>query len=77
MSRTVVRYREEDLVIQLRSNSRSAFEYLYDHYSGALFSVILKIVKDEELAADVLQDSFLKIWRNIASYSREKGTLFT
>jgi RNA polymerase sigma factor (sigma-70 family) len=77
MSRIIVRYREEDLVMQLKNNSRSAFEYLYDHYSAALFGVVLKIVKDEERAADVLQDSFLKIWRKIGSYSAEKGTLFT
>lgn len=77
MSRNDVRYQESELVTQLKTNSRSAFEYLYDHYSAALYGVILKIVKDEERAADVLQESFLKIWRNIDSYSAEKGTLFT
>jgi len=77
MGRTDIRYRETELVTKLKANSQSAFEYLYDHYSAALYGVILKIVKDEARAADVLQESFLKIWRNIASYSPEKGTLFT
>ncbi len=77
MNRKDIRYREEELVARLQNNSRSAFEYLYDHYSAALYGVILKIVKDEDRAADALQDSFLKIWRNIRSYSSEKGTLFT
>ncbi|SDF00975.1 RNA polymerase sigma-70 factor, ECF subfamily [Dyadobacter soli] len=77
MSGNDVRYREAELVAKLKTNSRSAFEYLYDHYSAALYGVILKIVKDEEKAADVLQESFLKVWRHIASYSSEKGTLFT
>lgn len=77
MSRISVRYREQDLVTQLKTNDRIAFEYLYDHYSAALYGVILKIVKDEEKAADVLQDSFLKIWRSISTYSPEKGSLFT
>ncbi|SEI44511.1 RNA polymerase sigma-70 factor, ECF subfamily [Dyadobacter sp. SG02] len=77
MGRNDIRYREAELVTKLKANSQSAFEYLYDHYSAALFGVILKIVKDEERAADVLQESFLKIWRNIGSYSPERGTLFT
>lgn len=72
-----VRYKETQLVARLKSNNRSAFEHLYDHYSGALYGIILKVVKDEERAADVLQDSFLKIWRNIGSYTSDKGTLFT
>lgn len=72
-----VKYTEEQLVAALQRNERVAFEFLYDHYSGALFNVITKTVRDEEKAADVLQDSFLKIWKNIALYNPEKGRLFT
>ena len=72
-----VKYSEEELVSALKRNERSAFEFLYDHYSGALFNIISKTLKDEEKAADVLQECFLKIWKNIASYDPEKGRLFT
>lgn len=72
-----VKYSEEELVSALKRNERSAFEFLYDHYSGALFNIISKTLKDEEKATDVLQESFLKIWKNIASYNPEKGRLFT
>jgi RNA polymerase sigma factor (sigma-70 family) len=72
-----VKYSEEELVAALKRNERTAFEFLYDHYSGALFNIISKTLKDEEKAADVLQESFLKIWKNIASYNPEKGRLFT
>jgi RNA polymerase sigma-70 factor (ECF subfamily) len=72
-----VKYSEEELVLALKRNERAAFEYLYDHYSGALFNIISKTLRDEERAADVLQESFLKIWKNIASYNPEKGRLFT
>ena len=68
---------EEQLVEQLKLNKREAFEYLYDHYSSALYGIIFKILKDEDKSADTLQDTFLKIWKNILSYNREKGTLFT
>lgn len=72
-----LKYSEEELIAALKRNERVAFEFLYDHYSGALFNIISKTVKDEERAADVLQESFLKIWKNIASYNPEKGRLFT
>jgi len=70
-------YTERELIIALQNNKKEAFEYLYDRYSPALYGIIMKIVKDEEKAADVMQDAFLKIWKNIGGYSAEKGTLFT
>ena len=70
-------FTEVELVSLLKCNNRDAFEYLYDRYSPALFGIILKIVKDDEKAADVMQDAFLKIWKNINSYNAEKGSLFT
>lgn len=68
---------EEMLVAALRRKDRSAFEYLYDHYSGALLGVISRIIKKEELAEEILQDVFLKVWDRIDSYNAAKGKLFT
>lgn len=70
-------YTEQELITALQNNKKEAFEFLYDRYSSALYGIIMKIVKDEEKAADVMQDAFLKIWKNIGGYSAEKGTLFT
>ena len=61
----------------LRKKDRSAFEYLYDHYSGALLGVISRIIKREEVADEVLQDVFMKIWDRIETYDASKGRLFT
>lgn len=68
---------ETELVFLLKANNEHAFEYLYDKYSGALFNVVIKIVKDKDTAGDVLQDTFLKIWKAIQTYDPVKGTLFT
>ena len=65
------------MVRDLRRKDKSALEYLYDHYSGALLGVIARIIKREELAEEVLQDAFLKIWDRIDSYDATKGKLFT
>ncbi len=50
---------------------------MYDNYSGALYGVIFRIVQSEEVAADVLQATFVKIWSKIAQYDRKKSTIFT
>ena len=50
---------------------------LYDRYSDTLFGLASKIVKSDEIAQDILQDSFIKIWKNIENYSAEKGSFFT
>ena len=68
---------EEALVALLQVKDQRGFSILYDNYSSALYGVILKIVRTEEIAADVMQDSFVKIWKNIEGYNRTKGTLFT
>jgi len=52
-------------------------DYLYDHYSPALMGVVSRIIKREEIAEEVLQDAFLKIWDKMDSYDPSKGKLFT
>lgn len=72
-----VKYSESELVQLLKQRQQSAFSYLYDNYSAALLSVIVGVVADTELANDVLQEVFIKIWRQIESYDDAKGRLFT
>lgn len=67
----------EELVNQLQCGSEIALSKLYDMYSGSLYGLVLKIVKDDELAQDILQDCFVKIWKKAQSYSSSKGTFFT
>jgi RNA polymerase sigma factor (sigma-70 family) len=50
---------------------------LYSHYSGALYGVIRRVIKEEEVAEEVLQDVFLKIWDKIDNYDSDRGKLFT
>ena len=67
----------ESLARKLRQRDRRAFGVIYDRYSGALYGVILRIVQFGEMAEDVLQETFIKIWRNAESYDDSRGTLFT
>lgn len=61
----------------MKAKERNALEYLYDHYSGAIYSVIVRIIRSEEMAEEILQDVFLKYWNKIDSYDTERGRLFT
>lgn len=71
------KYDEQQLVVLLNEQNNEAFNYLYDHYSGALFTIINQIVPDKDTAGDVLQEVFVNIWRKINTYDALKGRLFT
>ena len=68
---------EEALIARLRAQDSRAIATLYDMYSATLYGVILQIVKTEEVAEDVLQEAFIKIWKSFDSYDESKGRLFT
>jgi RNA polymerase sigma-70 factor (ECF subfamily) len=70
-------YTEPELVSALKARDAQAFNYLYDHYAGSLYSIVLQIVQHTELASDVLQEVFINIWRKVDSYDPSKGRLFT
>jgi RNA polymerase sigma factor (sigma-70 family) len=73
----IVKYSEEELVLQLQSRNQQAFSYLYDNYAGALNGIIYRLVEDKELAEDILQEAFVKIWNNFSTYDASRGRLFT
>jgi RNA polymerase sigma-70 factor, ECF subfamily len=72
-----VQIAENELVGLLRSGSEKGFHILYDNYSAALYGVIGRMVENKELAEDLLQECFVKIWNNISMYDESKGRLFT
>lgn len=70
-------YTEAELLQGLRLRSNKAYHYLYMHYRGALYNVILQLIQDKETAADVLQEVFTTVWQQIDKYDENKGRLFT
>lgn len=68
---------EEELVNALKKQETIAIKALYDMYSGALLGVISRIVIHSEVAEDLLQETFVKIWNSAPSYDSSKGRLFT
>lgn len=66
-----------EFIGKLKQGDRKSFEYLYDHYAPNLYGVISNIVPSSDIANDVLQSAFVKIWQNIEKYDVAKGTFFT
>ncbi len=70
-------YSEEELIVLLKERNESGFHYLYDHYSGALYGIILRIVQSKEYTEEIIQDVFVKIWNSIQQYDSSKGRFYT
>ncbi len=68
---------EKHIIELLQERNEKAISLLYEHYGDTLYGVALKVVRDEELAQDVLQESFVKIWRKSDTYDATKAKLFT
>lgn len=68
---------EQELVLGLKAHSHQAFATLYDNYSAAMLGVINTIVNNIDDAENLLQDVFVKVWKNIGQYDDHKGRLFT
>jgi RNA polymerase sigma factor (sigma-70 family) len=70
-------YEQESIITLLKKQDTVAIEQLYDIYGAALYGAALRIVCSKELAEQVLQDTFLKVWHYGVQYDESKGRLFT
>jgi RNA polymerase sigma-70 factor (ECF subfamily) len=55
------------LVNRLKLRDESAMGEVYDRFASAMYGVASKIVRSDEIAQDVVQDSFVKIWKKVES----------
>lgn len=65
------------LLGSVAKGNEQALAALYDAYSAALYGVVARMVEKEELAQEILQDTFVRIWRNAVDYDSSKGRPFT
>ena len=66
-----------EVLILLHNKEEKGYTMMYDMYAKSLFAVISNLIKDREEAEDVLQEVFVKIWKNIDTYSESKGRFYT
>jgi len=68
---------ESRLLLDLKERNSMSFRRLYISYSCSLLGIILRVVPAREIAEDILQDTFVKIWKSLDQYDPEKARLFT
>ena len=67
---------EQQLVHDVKKGNRGAMRRLYNRYSGYAMAVALRYVPDRDDAADVVQDSFVKVFTSVEGFEwRGEGTL--
>jgi RNA polymerase sigma-70 factor (ECF subfamily) len=68
---------DEQLMARLARRDIKAFEALYDRYGTLVYSTALRVVGDVQLAEDIAQEVFLRIWRRPDHYLPERGRFVT
>jgi RNA polymerase sigma-70 factor, ECF subfamily len=68
---------DSDLVDAMAAGNVHAMEILYDRYNRAVFSFALKMLGDREHAEELLQEVFLRAWRQAMRFSEGRGTYIT
>jgi RNA polymerase sigma-70 factor (family 1) len=62
---------EIQLLEELIKGNETAFRQIYFKYHGSLYRLALKFVKSEELAKEIVQDVFVKVWENRSHINKE------
>jgi RNA polymerase sigma-70 factor (ECF subfamily) len=63
-----------DLAARMSLRDRSAFEQVYDRYSGRAMGLVLRILGDRALSEEVLQESFWRVWQRAATYDPSRAS---
>jgi RNA polymerase sigma-70 factor (ECF subfamily) len=61
----------QPIIDQCKNNNAKAQMHLYNFYCKAMFLISFRYVKDRYIAEDVMQDAFIKVFKNINNYKNE------
>ncbi|PRY50621.1 RNA polymerase sigma-70 factor (ECF subfamily) [Geodermatophilus tzadiensis] len=65
---------DADLVSRVRAGDRGAVDDLYERFRRPAFALARRILAEDTLAEDVVQDVFLTVWRDPYAYDRSRGS---
>ncbi|MBB6498309.1 RNA polymerase sigma factor [Pedobacter cryoconitis] len=71
-----MRWSDEELISHIRAGNRNAFEQLYRDHSGGIYCNLRKLTRDDDLAKELLQDVFIKVWEKKAVLRSDKPFRF-
>jgi RNA polymerase sigma-70 factor, ECF subfamily len=70
-------FADEELISFVGRGDAQAFAVLYDRHSRPAYSLAYRIMGEKEAAEDIVQDSFLKVWRAATSYRAARASVRT
>ena len=71
--KTLLQAPDEALVTQVARGSSAALEVLYDRYAATVLGISVRIVGDQALAEDILQETFWRVWQSAGTYQPQLG----
>jgi RNA polymerase sigma-70 factor (ECF subfamily) len=77
MSRNVADLSDAELIELVANGEARALEVLYDRYSRVVYSFALRIVGDPQLAEEILQEVFFRVWQQGSGFQSNRGSLIT
>jgi RNA polymerase sigma-70 factor (ECF subfamily) len=64
---------DEELLEAIAAGEDAALGALYDRFGRVAYGVALRVLRDQALAEDAVQEAFLAVWRSAQSYRRERA----
>jgi RNA polymerase sigma-70 factor, ECF subfamily len=68
---------DEDLMQLVRRGDAEAFELVYQRHATVAFSLAYRMTQSRNIAEDVVQESFLSLWRSVERYDQGRGSVRT
>jgi RNA polymerase sigma factor (sigma-70 family) len=77
VNRELAHLSDEALVALAARSEQSALAELYDRFGRPAYGLALRVLRDEALAEDAVQDAFLAVWRTAPRFLPERGKAST
>ena len=66
---------EKEMLLKVARGDTGALKPLYERYGGRAFAICLRILHDRAEAEEVLQETFMEVWRRAREYDPRRGGL--
>ena len=77
MGRDLAHFTDEALLSLVATSDEQALGELYDRFGGVAYGLALRVLRDESLAQDAVQDAFLAVWRTADRFLAERAKAST
>ena len=66
---------DQDVLIAIARGKVEALDLLYQRYHQGLYALAYRIVRDHQIAEDLIQETFVRVWRHAATYTPRAGSV--